>query len=118
MSCHRLGGEGVRVGPDLDAIRGKERRALLTDLLGPNRAMDPSYQVYVARTTSGESVNGIVVADGPAGVTLRRAGGEETTLPRREIAELKAWPASLMPEGLELNLSARDFADLLAYLLR
>jgi putative heme-binding domain-containing protein len=61
-------------------------------------------------------VNGILVTETPAGVTLRRAGGEESTIARRDIAEIKAWPASLMPEGIENNLKAQDFADLLEFL--
>ena len=78
--------------------------------------MDPSYQVYVVRTTANETVNGILANETPAGVTLRRAGGEESTILRRDIAEIKAWPASLMPEGVENNLKAQDFADLLEFL--
>ncbi len=115
-TCHRLRGQGVKVGPDLDAILGRERGALLVDLLDPNRAMDPNYQVFVAKTASNEMVTGIVAAETPAAITLRRAAGEETTLLRRDIAELKAWPASLMAEGLEINLQAQDFADLLEFL--
>jgi putative heme-binding domain-containing protein len=49
-------------------------------------------------------------------VTLRRAGGEESTVARRDLAEIKAWPASLMPEGVENNLKAQDFADLFEFL--
>jgi putative heme-binding domain-containing protein len=117
-TCHRLAGQGTKVGPDLEGILGRDRAALLVDLLDPNRAMDPSYQVYVVRTTSNETVNGILASETPAGVTLRRAGGEESTIARRDIAELKAWPASLMPEGIENNVTAQDFADLLEFLSR
>jgi putative membrane-bound dehydrogenase-like protein len=115
-TCHRLGGQGKKVGPDLEGVLGRDRAALLVDILDPNRAMDPSYQVYVVRTTANETVNGILATETPAGVTLRRAGGEESTIPRRDIAEIKAWPASLMPEGIENNLKAQDFADLFEFL--
>ncbi|HYE99027.1 MAG TPA: PVC-type heme-binding CxxCH protein [Planctomycetota bacterium] len=115
-ACHRLGGQGTQVGPDLEAALRRDRQALLVDLLDPNRAMDPAYQVYVVRTVSGESFNGIIAADTPASVTLRRAAGEESTLLRKDIAELRAWPASLMPDGLESALTGQDFADLLEFL--
>jgi putative heme-binding domain-containing protein len=115
-TCHRLRGVGTKVGPDLEAAAGRDRKALLLDLLDPNRAMDPSYQVYVARTAANEMVYGVISAETPASVTLRRAAGEETTLLRKDIAELKAWPASLMPEGLETSLTGQDFADLLEFL--
>ncbi len=114
--CHRLEGKGIKVGPDLEAALGRDRRALLVDLLDPNRAMDPSYQVYVVRTNAGAVINGVVSAETPASLTLRRAAGEETTISRSDIAEVKAWPASLMPDGLESSLSAQDFADLLVFL--
>jgi putative membrane-bound dehydrogenase-like protein len=115
-ACHRLGGQGTAVGPDLEGALGRDRRALLVDLLDPNRAMDPSYQVYVVRTASNETFHGIVAADTPAAITLRRAAGEETTVLRKDLAEVKAWPASLMPDGLESALSGQDFADLLVFL--
>jgi putative membrane-bound dehydrogenase-like protein len=117
-TCHRLAGQGTKVGPDLEGVLGRDRAALLVDLLDPNRAMDPSYQVYVVRTTSNETVNGILASETPAGVTLRRAGGEESTIARRDIAEIKAWPASLMPDGIENNVTAQNFADLLEFLSR
>jgi putative membrane-bound dehydrogenase-like protein len=115
-TCHRLAGKGMKVGPDLEGVLGRERQALIVDILDPNRAMDPSYQVYVVRTTANETVNGVLATETPAGVTLRRAGGEESTILRRDIAEIKAWPASLMPEGIENNVKPQDLADLLEFL--
>jgi len=117
-ACHRLHGQGFDVGPNLGSVAGRDKRALLTDMLDPNRAMAPQFQVYVVKTSSGELLNGIVAAETPSGITLRRANGEQSSILRRDIAELKAWPASLMPEGLENSLSAQDFADLLDFLRR
>jgi putative heme-binding domain-containing protein len=117
-TCHRLAGKGTKVGPDLDGVIGRDPKALLVDVLDPSRAMDPSYQMYVVRTTSNETVNGVLASETPAGVTLRRAGGEETTVLRRDIAEIKAWPVSMMPEGIENNVKPQDFADLLEFLRR
>jgi putative heme-binding domain-containing protein len=51
-------------------------------------------------------------------VTLVRAGGEQATVLRRDIVAIKAWPASLMPEGIEANVSPQDLADLLEFLRR
>ena len=50
------------------------------------------------------------------GEALILSPGEETTVLRKDIAEIKAWPASLMPEGIENNVAAQDFADLLEFL--
>jgi putative heme-binding domain-containing protein len=115
-TCHRLNGQGYKVGPDLATVAGRDRLALLTDILNPNKAIDPQYQVYVVKTPKGEMITGIIGAETPASLTLRRANAEETTVLRRDIAEIKAWPASLMPEGIERNVSPQDFTDLLLFL--
>ncbi len=117
-TCHRLHGQGFNVGPNLQSVMGRDKKSLLTDLLNPNAALAPQYQVYIVKTPTQDLVSGIIVADTPAGLTLRRANAEETTVLRKDILELKAWPASMMPEGLENSLSPQNFADLLEFLRR
>jgi putative membrane-bound dehydrogenase-like protein len=115
-SCHRLHGQGFEVGPSLSSVAGRDKRALLTDILNPNRAVAPQYQVYVVKTPTQEMVSGVISAETPTSLTLRRAAGEQTTILRRDIVEIKAWPASMMPEGLENNITPQGFADLLEFL--
>jgi putative heme-binding domain-containing protein len=115
-TCHRLHGQGFDVGPGLSAVAGRDRRALLTDILNPNRAIDPKFQQYVVKTSGQAMITGIVRTETPASITLRRAQADETTILRQDIAEIKAWPASMMPEGLQDALSAQNFADLLEFL--
>ena len=115
-TCHRLHGQGFDVGPGLQSVAGRDRRALLTDILNPNRAIDPKFQQYVVRTTANALITGIVRTETPSSITLRRAQGEETTILRQDIAEIKAWPASMMPEGLQDSLKPQDFADLMEFL--
>lgn len=114
-SCHRLGGEGSGVGPDLATMTGRTRQELLREILDPNRAVDPAYQVYLVKTAAGD-LSGVVSSETPTSLTLRRAMGEESTILRKEILDLRAWPASLMPDGVENNIAAQDFADLLEFL--
>jgi putative membrane-bound dehydrogenase-like protein len=115
-TCHRLHGQGYKVGADLASVAGRDRMSLLTDIIDPSRAIDPQFQVYVVKTPKGELISGIIAAETPASITLRRANAEETTVLRRDIAEIKAWPASLMPEGIEKNVSPQEFADLFVFL--
>ncbi len=118
-TCHRLHGQGYDVGPSLSSVAGRERRALLTDILDPNRAVAPQFQVYLVKIPGArDPVSGIVSAETPSSLTLKRANAEETLVLRRDILEIKAWPASLMPEGVEINVNAQGFADLLEYLQR
>jgi putative heme-binding domain-containing protein len=59
---------------------------------------------------------GIIAAESNGSITLRRAQGEEETIPRDRIVSLSATGLSLMPQELEKNMSRQDLADLLAYL--
>ena len=116
-TCHRVGGEGHEVGPNLLAtVPGKSSADLLVALIDPNREVDPKFVNYLMNTLDGKVVTGIVVADTPAVVTLRRADGAEEVVPREDIDTLKSTGLSLMPEGLEKNASPQEVADLLAYL--
>src|SRR5579862_7175616 len=118
-TCHRLNGQGFEVGPSLSSVAGREKRALLTDILDPNRAIAPQFQVYLVKVAGiNDPVSGIIAAETPSSITLRRANQEETIVLRRDILEIKAWPASLMPEGVENNVNAQGFADLLEFIQR
>lgn len=118
-TCHRLNGQGFDVGPSLSSVSGREKKALLTDILDPNRAVAPQFQVYLVKIPNArDPVSGIISAETPTSVTLKRANAEETLVLRRDILEIKAWPASLMPEGVENSVNAQGFADLLEFLQR
>jgi putative heme-binding domain-containing protein len=118
-TCHRLNGQGFDVGPSLSSVAGREKRALLTDILDPNRAVAPQFQVYLVKIPGArDPVSGIIAAETPTSITLRRANAEETIVLRRDILEIKAYTASLMPEGVEANVTAQNFADLLEFLQR
>lgn len=115
-SCHRLQGEGHQVGPDLAAIRHRTPEELLVHILDPNREVPPEFAAYVVVQQDGRLATGIIVAETPASLTLRRAEGQEETILRENIESLAA-AGSLMPEGLEQRITYAEMAHLLAYLL-
>jgi hypothetical protein len=49
-------------------------------------------------------------------LTLRDADGNDHAIPKAEIDERTKSSASLMPEGLHVDLTTQDFADLISYL--
>ena len=71
---------------------------------------------YTAITKAGVSYNGILATETASSVTLRAAEGKEVTLLRNEIDELQGNTKSLMPEGLERELTPADAAALIAYI--
>jgi putative membrane-bound dehydrogenase-like protein len=117
-TCHRLENEGVEVGPDLlSALRNKTPETLLIDILDPSREVDPRYLNYQIITNSGRVFTGLIASETASSLTLRRAEKAEDTILRQQIDEIQATGKSLMPEGLEMQLSKQDLADLISYLL-
>ncbi len=116
-TCHRLENEGHDVGPDLrSAVRGKPGEYLLVAVLDPSREVDPRYLNYVVTTKQGQTFTGLIASETSSSLTLRRGEGSEDTILRSRIESIEATPKSVMPEGLEAQLSRQDVADLIAYL--
>jgi putative heme-binding domain-containing protein len=54
--------------------------------------------------------------DSPAKLVLKIQGGKLESIPKDEIEEAKVSSKSLMPEGLESQMTAQELADLYALL--
>jgi putative membrane-bound dehydrogenase-like protein len=116
-TCHKLENVGVEVGPDLlSALRNKAPEQLLSDILDPSREVDPRYINYQVADKAGRSYTGMIVAETASSITLRRAEKAEDTILRDRIDTIEATAKSLMPDGLEMQLSKQDLADVIAYL--
>jgi putative heme-binding domain-containing protein len=116
-TCHRLENEGTEVGPDLlSALRNKTPETLLVDILDPSREVDPRYLNYQVITKQGRTFTGMIAAETASSITLRRAEKAEDTILRSQIEVIEATTKSVMPEGLEMQLSKQDLADVIAYL--
>ncbi|QDU21122.1 PVC-type heme-binding CxxCH protein [Urbifossiella limnaea] len=116
-ACHRLDGVGADVGANLlAALPNKSGDDLLAAVFDPNREVDPRFVNYQAVTADGRTLGGVIAAETPTSVTLRRADGAEDTVLRANLESLRSTRLSLMPEGLERVLTRQDVADLFAYL--
>ncbi|MFV1968125.1 MAG: PVC-type heme-binding CxxCH protein, partial [Pirellulaceae bacterium] len=116
--CHKLGGEGHEVGPDLLTTKTRADETLLTDVLDPTRQITVGYDQYSVVTTAGRIYTGVLAAETATSVTMRREEGAQDTILRRDIDEMQASSVSMMPENLEKELSHQDLADLLGFLRR
>jgi putative membrane-bound dehydrogenase-like protein len=114
-TCHRLQDEGRAVGADLAALRDRSTGALLTAILDPNRAVEAKFLSYTVVTREGLTHAGMLLQETSNSMTLLAADGKETTVLRHDIDEFFASNKSLMPEGLEQDLSPQDMADVIAY---
>jgi putative membrane-bound dehydrogenase-like protein len=113
--CH-LARRGRRTGPDLSGVSSRTREQLLEDILNPSRAIPPSYTNYLVETHDGRLLDGLIVAETPGTLTLRRSEGEDEVLLRPNIKSIRPSSLSLMPDGFEQSISKQEIADLIAFL--
>jgi putative heme-binding domain-containing protein len=116
-ACHRLSGEGGKVGPELDAIgrRGVER--LMEDLLDPSRNVDRAFRSTVINTTDGTTLAGLVLREEGQVLVLADDKGKEVRVPLDEIDERVVTRLSPMPGNVADLLPEADFYNLVAFLL-
>jgi putative heme-binding domain-containing protein len=115
-NCHQIAGVGHVVGPNLQSVANKSPADLLIAILDPNREAQPNFATYVVETQDGKVLNGLLVGDTAASVTLRRAEAKEDVVLRSNIETIVTGGKSLMPEGFEKDVPPAAVADLLAYL--
>jgi putative heme-binding domain-containing protein len=114
--CHVMHGQGQEVGPDITRNGRNDFDQLLSNVFDPNLVIGPAYQAVNVATTDGRVLTGLLVEDGPERVVLKLQGGKVEVIGRAEVEELAVTRVSLMPEGMEAQLTPQEIADLFAYL--
>jgi putative heme-binding domain-containing protein len=117
VNCHRVGGTGSTLGPDLSQIGKKSTRGqILESLLEPSKTIEPPYVAYLLETTDGKFYTGLLASKTDKEVVLKVVGDKEVSVPAAKVERLAPQPKSLMPELLLRDLTAEQAADLLEYL--
>lgn len=114
--CHKIYGKGQEVGPEITLNGRASFEQLLSNVFDPSLVIGAAYQPRTVVTNEGRVITGLLAEDNDQRVVLKLQGGKIETIPRDEIDELEVSKLSLMPEGLERQLSAPDIADLFAYI--
>ena len=114
--CHKVGDDGHEVGPDLASVANKSPADLLVAILDPSREVQPKYVSYTLVTTQGQVFTGILSSELAVYVKLRRAEAKEDTLSRELIETLTSSEVSLMPVGVEKELTPQNIADVIAFI--
>ena len=117
VDCHKHGGTGKEIGPDLTAI-GKDRTKdeLLESMLLPSRRVEAKYQSYILRAHDGRAVTGVLVKRDAKETVLRDATNKEHTFAAADIDTFTPARESIMPSGLLNDLTPQQAADLLEFL--
>jgi len=120
VACHKLGGAGNEIGPDLTKLDPKQNTPVevLRDIIEPSFRINEKYQSWIIETQAGKVITGLIVEE--KGDTIKiienpLAKAEPVVLKKSDIAERKKSPVSIMPKGLLDKLTHEEILDLIAY---
>ena len=116
-SCHAIGYQGGKIGPDLTAIgQIRSERDLLEAIVFPSASFARGYESVVVTTTAGVVHSGVLRRELPDEVVVASGERDETRIPRAQIADMQPGLVSVMPAGFGDVLTRQELADLLAFL--
>ncbi|MDA1179387.1 MAG: c-type cytochrome, partial [Planctomycetota bacterium] len=115
-ACHKIYGVGADVGPDITRNGRNSWEQLLQNVLDPSLVIGPAYQARVLVTSDGRVLTGVPVEESATRVVLKIQGGKVETIARGDIEEYHTSDVSLMPEGIEKQLSRQELIDLFQFL--
>ena len=114
--CHRLSDMGNDVGPPLKQLADKSPQQLLETILDPNREVDPKYASYSVLLQDGRVFAGIIAEEAASQIVIAEAGGKKHTIARSDIDQLRSTGVSLMPTGLEQQITPEQMNQLISFL--
>jgi putative membrane-bound dehydrogenase-like protein len=116
-ACHAIGYLGGNVGPDLTRIgQVRTERDLLEAIVFPSASFVRSYEPVLITLKNGKTHNGLIRKDTGQEVVLATGVNQEVRLNRSDIEDIQPSKVSIMPAGLDQQLSVQDLADLVAFL--
>jgi putative membrane-bound dehydrogenase-like protein len=118
-TCHRNGGRGTVLGPDLSAVSDRgDHDWLLDAILQPNRDVAPQFYPWELTLKSGEEFVGIMMRKGGRSGKefYRNRVGRVRGVVKTDIVSRRELKSSMMPEGLLASLTDGEIRDLLAFL--
>jgi putative heme-binding domain-containing protein len=120
-ACHRYGGRGGLIGPDLSQIAQQSSRArTIASILDPSAEIAPHYQAWLLQTDDGKTHVGLRLPTGGDDGQEPYADptGRTFVLPSETIELRQPSAASIMPAGLEKSLTIAELRDLVTFLMQ
>jgi len=115
--CHQVGYIGGRLGPELSHIgKSRTRRDLVEAVVFPSFRIAQGFYPTRIMTTDGQIFNGILSKQSADYIEMLCGVDKVCRILKDDIEEQLESNLSVMPSGLEQQISTEDFADLLAYL--
>jgi putative heme-binding domain-containing protein len=117
IQCHQVNGEGINFGPALSEIGSKlGKDALCVAILEPSAGISFGYEAWNFVLKGDDEVLGLIASETEEEVAVKVPGGVVTRYKKSQIVRREKQALSIMPSGLEANMSTQDFVDLIEYL--
>ncbi|MGI8979568.1 MAG: PVC-type heme-binding CxxCH protein [Pirellulaceae bacterium] len=117
FACHAIGYLGGNIGLDLTRIGGiRSERDLLESVIFPSASFVRSYESVVVLTTDGLTYSGLVRQDLPTELVVALAADKLVRISKADIQSIAPGQVSVMPAGLDKQLTPQELADLLEFL--
>lgn len=115
-TCHAVGGEGSDFGPDLSNI-GEIRSGhdILEAIVYPSASFAREYDSYVVKTGE-KTYTGVIAEQTGEMIKLKLGPGSEVRIPQSDVKSVEEHTVSMMPPGLDQQLTKEELSDLLAFL--
>ncbi len=114
--CHKHGGEGAQIGPDLTGFAVHPKEEILIHVLDPSRSVEGNYKAYTATLLDGRTIQGLLAAESKTTVELLDAENKRHAIARDDLEKLSESKKSLMPEGFEKTMTKDELTNLLEFL--
>lgn len=114
--CHVMHSKGIEVGPNITANGRGSFDQLLVSVFNPSLVIGDAYRSVTIRTNDGVVITGLLVSRDENRTIVKTQGGKEVTVAADEIEIFQQDKKSLMPEGIEGQLTPQELADLFALL--
>ena len=116
VRCHRVGGQGGRLGPELTEIgRMRSLDYLRQSIVEPAADVQPRYWVASFTNASGKPVEGFVMNEDTYTVQLMDMGEQLHSYDKAALKDYKVEKISKMPSYRD-SLTGEQVGDLVAYL--
>ena len=117
IQCHQVNGEGINFGPGLSEIGSKlGKDALCVAILEPSAGISFGFEAWNFVLKGDDEVLGLIASETEEEVAVKVPGGVVTRYKKSQIVRREKQALSIMPSGLEANMSTQDFVDLIEYL--
>lgn len=115
-ACHRVGGAGGRLGPDLSTI-GEQRlpEELKIDLVDPNARVEPRWWTMRVTRADGTIIEGLRMDEDTFSMRLMDASENLWSFQKRDLRSHDRIETSTMPSSTG-TLTTSEIDDLVAYL--